>query len=205
MCHLLCLYLMADDPHSDEEDNDEDGVFAASISREVDAYRYSREGCLRSVYSSEFDFTPYGESHALFPFSQELKHQQALIQKLINTLRSFDRRIRKLEVKALQHLLLILHHARTKALDEDEYDSTKKVTPRKRHATTLKHTPKAKKADSEDEDEYNSTKKVTPRKRYATKTETPKNAAKAVKRELSDAIIKDEMDVLEHEYNHGEV
>ncbi|KAM0201669.1 hypothetical protein ACHAPA_003764 [Fusarium lateritium] len=88
---------------------------------------------------------------------------------------------------------------------EDEYDSTKKVTPRKRHATTLKHTPKAKKADSEDEDEYNSTKKVTPRKRYATKTETPKNAAKAVKRELSDAIIKDEMDVLEHEYNHGEV
>ncbi|KAM0244808.1 hypothetical protein ACHAP5_005931 [Fusarium lateritium] len=50
-------------------------------------------------YSSEFDFTPYGENNAL---SQELKHQQGLIQKLINTLRAHDARIRELEAKISQ-------------------------------------------------------------------------------------------------------
>lgn len=61
---------------------------------------------------------------------------------------------------------------------------------------------------------------MTPRKRRATsklvillmldtqtdrlETETPENAAKAVKMELSDAIIKDEMDEVEDEYDQGE-
>jgi hypothetical protein len=61
---------------------------------------------------------------------------------------------------------------------------------------------------------------VTPRKRRAAsklvtflmlntqtdklETETPENAAKAIKKELSDAIIKDEMNVAEDEYDQGQ-
>ncbi|KAM0438264.1 hypothetical protein ACHAQK_006999 [Fusarium lateritium] len=49
--------------------------------------------------SSELDFTPHGESNALI---EELKHQQAFNQKLVNTLRTHDARIRGLEAKVLQ-------------------------------------------------------------------------------------------------------
>jgi hypothetical protein len=35
-------------------------------------------------------------------------------------------------------------------------------------------------------------------------TETPENAAKAIKMELGDAIIKDEMDEAEDDYDQGE-
>ncbi|KAF5965896.1 hypothetical protein FCOIX_12732 [Fusarium coicis] len=58
----------------------------------------------------------------------------------------------------------------------------KKVTPRKR-------LPKAKKGGSDEEDAYE-TPKVTPRKRRAPKT--PDSESKAVKKELSDATVKDE-------------
>ncbi|KAM5348110.1 hypothetical protein ACJ41O_007934 [Fusarium nematophilum] len=52
---------------------------------------------------------------------------------------------------------------------------------------------KAKKAESDEDDDadYASAKKQTPRKRRGN-TDTPERAAKAVKKELSDAIIKDE-------------
>nr|RBQ92772.1 hypothetical protein FVER53263_06083 [Fusarium verticillioides] len=58
----------------------------------------------------------------------------------------------------------------------------KKVTPRKR-------VPKPKKGGSDEEDAYE-TPKVTPRKRRAPKT--PDSESKAVKKELSDATVKDE-------------
>ncbi|EWG45179.1 hypothetical protein FVEG_06083 [Fusarium verticillioides 7600] len=58
----------------------------------------------------------------------------------------------------------------------------KKVTPRKR-------VPKPKKGGSDEEDAYE-TPKVTPRKRRAPKT--PDSEPKAVKKELSDATVKDE-------------
>ncbi|KAM0219974.1 hypothetical protein ACHAPA_000654 [Fusarium lateritium] len=106
-------------------------------------------------------------------------------------------------VKSLQNQWTAFNK-KMEAYKQGSADGSAPATPVKK-TPARKRIPKAKKADSEDEDEYDSPKKVTPRKRRATKTETPENAAKAVKRELSDAIIKDEMDVLEHEYDQGEV
>ncbi|KAM0442876.1 hypothetical protein ACHAQK_003934 [Fusarium lateritium] len=122
-------------------------------------------------------------------------------------------------VKSLQNQWTAFNK-KMEAYKQGSADGSAPATPVKK-TPARKRIPKAKKADSEDEDEYDSPKKVTPRKRRATsklvtslklntqtdklETETPENAAKAVKRELSDAIIKDEMDVLEHEYDQGEV
>jgi hypothetical protein len=47
----------------------------------------------------EFDFTLHSENNAL---GQELMYQQATIRKLINTLRTYDARIRELETRVLQ-------------------------------------------------------------------------------------------------------
>ncbi|CAJ0549604.1 Ff.00g032170.m01.CDS01 [Fusarium sp. VM40] len=105
-------------------------------------------------------------------------------------------------VKSLQNQWTAFNK-KMEAYKHGSTDGSTPSTPMKR-TPARKRTPKAKKADSEDEEEYGSQKKVTPRKRRATKTETPENAAKAVKMELSDAIIKDEMDEVEDEYDQGE-
>ncbi|KAH7238269.1 hypothetical protein BKA59DRAFT_240574 [Fusarium tricinctum] len=105
-------------------------------------------------------------------------------------------------VKSLQNQWTAFNK-KMEAYKHGSADGSAPATPIKR-TPARKRTPKAKKADSEDDHEYGSPKKVTPRKRRATKTETPENAAKAIKMELGDAIIKDEMDEAEDDYDQGE-
>ncbi|SPJ76201.1 uncharacterized protein FTOL_05932 [Fusarium torulosum] len=105
-------------------------------------------------------------------------------------------------VKSLQNQWTAFNK-KMEAYKHGSADGSAPATPIKK-TPARKRTPKAKKVDSEEEDEYDGPKKVTPRKRRATKAETPENAAKAIKKELSDAIIKDEMDVAEDEYDQGQ-
>ncbi|KAF4437401.1 hypothetical protein F53441_13035 [Fusarium austroafricanum] len=101
-------------------------------------------------------------------------------------------------VKSLQNQWTAFNK-KMEAYKQQSADGGAVTTPAKK-TPGRKRGPKAKKIESEDEEIFESP-RVTPRKRRAP-TETPE--AKAVKKELSDAIIKDELKDADSEDTHGE-
>ncbi|KAM0563239.1 hypothetical protein ACHAPJ_000957 [Fusarium lateritium] len=104
-------------------------------------------------------------------------------------------------VKSLQNQWTILNK-KMEAYKQQSTDGSAPTTPAKK-TPGRKRGPKPKKVESEDDEDTGlGAKKATPRKRRA--PSTPERAAKAVKKELNDAIIKDEADAAEEE-DIGEV
>ncbi|KAF4345344.1 hypothetical protein FBEOM_645 [Fusarium beomiforme] len=106
-------------------------------------------------------------------------------------------------VKSLQNQWTFFNK-KIEAFKQQAADGNGPATPVKKATPGRKRGPKPKKLASDDEEGFESP-SVTPRKRRAPKTETPEGEAKAVKRELTDAIIKDEAKDLEGEDIHGKV
>ncbi|KAI1011581.1 hypothetical protein LB504_002330 [Fusarium proliferatum] len=105
-------------------------------------------------------------------------------------------------VKSLQNQWTFFNK-KIEAFKAQSNDGSSPSTPVKKATPGRKRVPKAKKGGSDEEDAYE-TPKVTPRKRRAPITETPDSESKAVKKELSDATVKDE-DMDEDDNVTGEI
>ncbi|KAF5229365.1 hypothetical protein FANTH_14228 [Fusarium anthophilum] len=92
-------------------------------------------------------------------------------------------------VKSLQNQWTFFNK-KIEAFKAQSNDGSSPSTPAKKATPGRKRGPKAKKGGDSDEDNVYETPKVTPRKRRAPKT--PESESKAVKKELSDAVVKDE-------------
>ncbi|KAF5698177.1 hypothetical protein FGLOB1_12245 [Fusarium globosum] len=103
-------------------------------------------------------------------------------------------------VKSLQNQWTFFNK-KIEAFKSQSNDGSAPSTPVKKATPGRKRVTKAKKGGSGEEDAYE-TPKVTPRKRRAPKT--PDSESKAVKKELSDATVKDE-DMDEDENVTGEI
>ncbi|KAF4500891.1 hypothetical protein FAGAP_2906 [Fusarium agapanthi] len=91
-------------------------------------------------------------------------------------------------VKSLQNQWTFFNK-KIEAFKAQSNDGSLPSTPAKKATSGRKRGPKPKKSGSDEEEAYE-TPKVTPRKRRAPKT--PESESKAVKKELSDAVVKDE-------------
>ncbi|KAH7248749.1 uncharacterized protein BKA55DRAFT_690866 [Fusarium redolens] len=103
-------------------------------------------------------------------------------------------------VKSLQNQWTFFNK-KIEAFKNQAADGSAPATPAKKATPGRKRGPKAKKVGSDDDDVFE-TSKVTPRKRRAPKA--PESDAKVVKKELSEAIVKDE-EMDDDEDAHGEV
>ncbi|KAF5963353.1 hypothetical protein FBULB1_13440 [Fusarium bulbicola] len=92
-------------------------------------------------------------------------------------------------VKSLQNQWTFFNK-KIEAFKAQSNDGSAPSTPAKKATPGRKRGPKAKKGADSDEDNVYETSKVTPRKRRAPKT--PESESKAVKKELSDAVVKNE-------------
>ncbi|KAF5691108.1 hypothetical protein FCIRC_516 [Fusarium circinatum] len=92
-------------------------------------------------------------------------------------------------VKSLQNQWTFFNK-KIEAFKAQSNDGSAPSPPAKKATPGRKRGPKAKKGADSDEDNVYETSKVTPRKRRAPKT--PESESKAVKKELSDAVVKDE-------------
>ncbi|KAF5018439.1 hypothetical protein F66182_9576 [Fusarium sp. NRRL 66182] len=99
-------------------------------------------------------------------------------------------------VKSLQNQWTFFNK-KMDALKQESADGTAPNTPAKK-TPGRKRGPKVKKAQSEDDEDATPADKKPARKRRAP-SETPERAAKAVKKELSDAFIKDEVEETEED------
>ncbi|KAJ9424068.1 hypothetical protein QL093DRAFT_2282177 [Fusarium oxysporum] len=91
-------------------------------------------------------------------------------------------------VKSLQNQWTFFNK-KLEAFKTQSNDGSTPSTPAKKATSARKRGPKAKKVAPDDDEVYESP-KVTPRKRRAPKT--PESDSKAVKKELSEAVVKDE-------------
>ncbi|RKK99505.1 hypothetical protein BFJ71_g6100 [Fusarium oxysporum] len=91
-------------------------------------------------------------------------------------------------VKSLQNQWTFFNK-KLEAFKTQSNDGSTPSTPAKKATSARKRGPKAKKVALDDDEVYESP-KVTPRKRRAPKT--PESDSKAVKKELSEAVVKDE-------------
>ncbi|TVY72660.1 hypothetical protein Focb16_v012632 [Fusarium oxysporum f. sp. cubense] len=91
-------------------------------------------------------------------------------------------------VKSLQNQWTFFNK-KLEAFKTQSNDGSTPSTPAKKATSARKRDPKAKKVAPDDDEVYESP-KVTPRKRRAPKT--PESDSKAVKKELSEAVVKDE-------------